>query len=113
MTERMQFAEKRSGLFIAPGGYAIRRDGQSSPPYWTAYRPGSDGTPCIDPQHELGAGAGDAGWLKCVGLCELEARARLPGYAESMTNHAARDAPAAADPLQGNTAAPTQQGLEL
>lgn len=98
MTQRMTFRESHGGVFVARGGYAIRRDGHAddSPSYWIAYRPGRNGKPCINPQHEIGAGAGDDGWLKCVRMCEIEERSRQPGYAASMTN----------------TAAPDQQGLD-
>lgn len=64
------FDDASPHLLTAPGGYAIRRDGNHSPAYWTAYRPDSNGNPCIDQHHELGAGAGDEGWRKCVRLCE-------------------------------------------
>lgn len=117
-----------SGLFTAAGGYAIRRDGDESPAYWIAYRPGSNGKHCINPQHEIGAGAGDQGWLKCVRLCELEERSGRWDYAASNVNHAAPGhscndpqhcagkvatvtTPAA--PSSNNNAAPQQRGLEL
>ncbi len=115
-------------LFIAPGGYAIKRDGTEDPAYWIAYRPGSNGKHCINPQHEIGAGAGDQGWLKCVRLCELEERSGQPDYAESMTNHSAPGHPCShpqhcageaatvaipAAPSSNNNAAPQQRGLEL
>lgn len=123
MTERMQFVETRSGLFIAPGGWAIRRDGSESPAYWTAYRPAADDNVCLSPSHELGAGAGDEGWLKCVRLCELELRSRQPGYAESMTAAGAAQ-PGVGVSSNGNSSAkscesnsngdlPLQQGLGL
>lgn len=64
------FDEVSANVLTAPAGYAIRRDGNHSPAYWMAYRPGSHGKPCIDRDHELGAGAGDEGWKKCVRLCE-------------------------------------------
>jgi glycyl-tRNA synthetase alpha subunit len=57
-------------LFTAAAGYAIWRDGEDSPQYFTAFRPDRYGRPCTLPSHELGAGAGDDGWAKCVALCE-------------------------------------------
>lgn len=90
----MKFLEKRSGLFIASGGWAIRRDGNESPAYWTAFRPDAHGKPCLAPQHELGAGAGDQGWLKCMRLCESHQRSEVP-------------------PSSSNTETPQQQGLKL
>lgn len=63
--------EASTNLLTSPSGYAIRRDGNHSPAYWMAYRPATNGKHCIDQAHELGAGAGDQGWLKCVRLCEL------------------------------------------
>jgi hypothetical protein len=73
----IEFKQHRdTGLFIGPRGYAVRRDGSEDyPPYWTAYRPDANGQPCLEPRHELGGGAGDEGFRKCIALCEREMRA--------------------------------------
>lgn len=96
----------RPNLFTAPGGYAIRRDGEESPAYWFAYRPGSDGKPCIDPQHEIGAGAGHEGWLKCVRLCETHSQ---PAIGVSQNGNS----PPKTCESSSNTESQLQQGLDL
>ena len=69
MSGELKFDAEQGGVYTAAGGYAIRRDGSEWPAYWVAYRPGSNGKPSLTPSHELGAGAGDHGWLKCLRLC--------------------------------------------
>lgn len=69
-------------VFTAAHGYAIKRDGDN-PAYWMAFRPGANGKPCFDPSHELGSGAGDQGWLKCVRACEAHQEGRSVALAKS------------------------------